>query len=70
MHSIFRYTEYKQITVNIQFTDDYPVTPLTVELKSKTIPERLLRGLENVCAKELKNHLNKPQVLEKRRISL
>jgi hypothetical protein len=49
--------------VCIQFTDTYPNTPLLVELKSKTLSEKLLQGLTNVCEREAKKYLGKAQVL-------
>nr|XP_023014346.1 uncharacterized protein LOC111504084 [Leptinotarsa decemlineata] len=56
-------TEFKKIIVCIQFPPDYPQTPLLIELKSKTLSEKLLQGLTNVCEQELKKYLGKPQVL-------
>ena len=34
-----------------------------VELKSKTITEKMLQGMVGICDKELKNKIGQPQVL-------
>lgn len=46
----------------IQFREDYPASPLFIELKSKTLSTKLLDGLTEVCEKECKRLLNKAQV--------
>ncbi|XP_012278338.1 uncharacterized protein LOC105698565 [Orussus abietinus] len=56
-------TSFKKIVVCIQFPNNYPSTPLLIELKSKTLSPKLLDGLTNVCEKECKNLLGKAQVL-------
>ncbi|KAH0956514.1 hypothetical protein HN011_002291 [Eciton burchellii] len=56
-------TSFKQLIVCIQFRPDYPASPLSVELKSKTLSTKLLDGLADVCEKECKALLNKAQVL-------
>lgn len=56
-------TAFKKIVACIQFPEDYPSVPLLIELKSKTLSERLLAGLTEVCEKECKNLLGKAQVL-------
>ncbi|CAH1159441.1 unnamed protein product [Phaedon cochleariae] len=56
-------TEFKKIVLCSQFSKDYPKTPLLIELKSKTLSEKLLQGLTNVCEQEIKKYLGKPQVL-------
>ncbi|KAK1130667.1 hypothetical protein K0M31_018783 [Melipona bicolor] len=56
-------TRCKTIIVCIQFSKDYPRTPLLIELKSKTLSVKLLDGLTEVCEKECKNLLGKAQVL-------
>ena len=58
----YRRSNHKQLVATCQFGDGYPASPLLVELKSKTLPEKLLRGMEDVCDKELKQHCGKPQV--------
>lgn len=56
-------THFKALIVCIQFTETYPSTPLLIELKSKTLSEKLLQGLTNVCEQEAKKYLGKAQVL-------
>ncbi|XP_015185473.1 PREDICTED: uncharacterized protein LOC107071199 [Polistes dominula] len=56
-------TTFKKIVVCIQFPENYPSVPLLIELKSKTLSERLLAKLTEVCEKECKNLLGKAQVL-------
>ncbi|XP_008192661.2 uncharacterized protein LOC663687 [Tribolium castaneum] len=56
-------TKFKALIVCIQFTETYPSTPLLIELKSKTLSEKLLQGLTNVCEQEAKKYLGKAQVL-------
>ncbi|XP_046824944.1 uncharacterized protein LOC124426838 [Vespa crabro] len=56
-------TAFKKIVVCIQFPENYPSVPLLIELKSKTLSERLLARLTDVCEKECKNLLGKAQVL-------
>lgn len=57
-------THFKAITVCMQFPEDYPSASLLIELKSKTLSEKLLNGLTNVCENEAKKFLGKPQVLK------
>ena len=57
-----RYTDFKQLTLCIQFPKDYPQEKLIIELKSKTIPEKFLDGLVGVCDQELNKHLGNTQV--------
>ncbi|CAL7939002.1 unnamed protein product [Xylocopa violacea] len=56
-------TKFKTIIACIQFPEDYPRTPLLIELKSKTLSVKLLDGLTEVCEKECKKLLGKAQVL-------
>lgn len=56
-------TSFKQLVVCIQFREDYPASPLFIELKSKTLSTKLLDGLTEVCEKECRRLLNKAQVL-------
>ena len=56
-------TKFKTIIACIQFSKDYPRTPLLIELKSKTLSAKLLDGLTEVCEKECKKFLGKAQVL-------
>lgn len=56
-------TEFKTIIACIQFPEDYPTTPLLLELKSKTLSEKLLQRLTQACEAEAKKLLGKPQIL-------
>lgn len=56
-------TDFKKVIVCIQFPDNYPTESLLIELKSKTLSDKLLQGLTNVCEQEIKKSLGKPQVL-------
>ena len=48
--------------VHLQFPKDYPHSAILVELKSKTIPDKLLSKLVEVCDQEIKIHIGKQQV--------
>lgn len=56
-------TQYKSIVVCLYFPDDYPKSPLLVELKSKTLSRHLLEKLTRSCEIEVKKYLNEPQIL-------
>lgn len=56
-------TDFKAIVACIQFPKDYPTSPLLLELKSKTLHEKLLQGLTNVCELEAKKLIGKAQIL-------
>lgn len=56
-------TDCKVIVACIQFPEDYPSSILLLELKSKTLPDKLLAGLTSVCEKEAKKLVGKAQVL-------
>ncbi|XP_076249444.1 uncharacterized protein LOC143188851 isoform X2 [Calliopsis andreniformis] len=56
-------TKFKTIIACIQFSQDYPRTPLLIELKSKSLSSKLLDGLAEVCEKECKKLLGKAQIL-------
>lgn len=57
-----RKTSHKDIAMCLQFPKDYPQSPLILEIKSKTIPEKFLEGFVRVCDQELKRHVGKKQV--------
>lgn len=57
-------TEFKKIIICIQFSENYPREPLLLELKSKTLSEKLLYGLTEKCEEEAKKHLGKPQIMK------
>ncbi|XP_071941194.1 uncharacterized protein [Antedon mediterranea] len=56
-------TKFKTLVVCLQFGDDYPKSPVIIELKSKTISEKLLAGICNIADAEAKKYLGKKQVL-------
>lgn len=56
-------TSFKAVVACIQFPEKYPHKPILIELKSKTLSERLLQRLTAACEAELKKSLGKPQVL-------
>lgn len=56
-------TQYRQFDVCLQFPNSYPNETIIVELKSKTIPEKLRDGLTKVCDTEMKKLTGKPQLL-------
>ncbi|KAG8328970.1 hypothetical protein J6590_097835 [Homalodisca vitripennis] len=55
-------TQFKQLVICIQFPEDYPASPLLIELKSKTLVDQLLAKVTTVCEEEAKKYLGKPQV--------
>lgn len=46
----------------LQFSENYPTSAIVVELKSKTLPPRLLVKVTELCDQEAKKLLGKPQV--------
>ena len=46
----------------LQFSEKYPTSAIIVELKSKTLPPRLLAKMTELCDQEAKKLLGKPQV--------
>ena len=46
----------------LQFSEEYPTSAIIVELKSKTLPPRLLTKVTELCDQEAKKLLGKPQV--------
>ncbi|XP_074656157.1 uncharacterized protein LOC141909586 [Tubulanus polymorphus] len=56
-------TKLKTLTVCIQFPENYPDSPLLIELKSSVMSEKLLDGLTKLCEQECKNFLRKKQVM-------
>ncbi|XP_033113874.1 uncharacterized protein LOC117114335 [Anneissia japonica] len=58
-----RKTKFKNLVVCLQFGDDYPSSPIIIELKSKTISEKLLHGICNIADAEAKKYLGTRQVL-------
>uniref|UniRef100_A0A1B6KWA5 RING-type domain-containing protein n=1 Tax=Graphocephala atropunctata TaxID=36148 RepID=A0A1B6KWA5_9HEMI len=57
-------TQFKQLVICIQFPEDYPASPLLIELKSKTLVDQLLAKVTTICEEEAKKYLGKPQILK------
>ena len=58
-----RKTPHKQLTARFQFLEEYPQTPITIELVSRIMSDKLLDGLTKVCEEEAKKLLGQRQVL-------
>jgi len=57
-------TSYKKVICCLMYPPaGYPSSPILMELKSKTLSQKLLDGLTSVCEGEAKKHLGKPQAL-------
>jgi len=56
-------SNYKKIAVCMTFPSNYPSSNILVELKSKTLSEKLLYGLQGLAEKEAKQYIGKPHVL-------
>jgi len=54
---------FKKIVCCLIYPKDYPSQHILMELKSKTISQKLLTGLTQVCEGEAKKYLGKPQAL-------
>ena len=50
------------MTVHLQFSQGYPQSAILVELKSKTLSEKLLNKLVDICDQEMKKYIGKQQV--------
>ncbi|XP_043190803.1 uncharacterized protein LOC122364476 [Amphibalanus amphitrite] len=58
-----RKTDFKQLAACFQFPADYPRSVILLELKSKTLSDKLLAGLVKLCEAEAKKLIGKPQLL-------
>ncbi|XP_037081448.1 uncharacterized protein LOC119102203 [Pollicipes pollicipes] len=58
-----RKTDFKQLAACFQFPSEYPRQIILLELKSKTLSDKLLEGLVKICEAEAKKLLGKPQIL-------
>jgi len=56
-------TPFKKIICCLMFPPNYPNSPILIELKSKTLADKLLAGLTKVCEDEAKQFIGKPQIL-------
>lgn len=60
---IHRHTEFKQLTICSQFPKDYPNGILLLEIRSKTVSDKLIEGLVRVCEQELEKHRGEKQLM-------
>ena len=58
----FRKTKERELTACIQFPQGYPDLPLLVEIKSKYLTPSLVKNINEICDRELKNYVGKKQV--------
>lgn len=57
-------TQLRSITACLRFPDEYPKKPLLVELKSRTLVEKVLDTFEKTCEQYCKSDLlGKPQII-------
>ena len=56
-------TAHKKLVICLAYPDDYPSTHIFVELKSKTLSEKLLEGLVRVAEDEARKYIGKPHAL-------
>lgn len=54
----------RTITVCLQFPDQYPQEPIVIELKSKTLPEKVCDKITKICEEEAKKWQGQRQVLQ------
>ncbi|XP_035705803.1 uncharacterized protein LOC110846281 isoform X2 [Folsomia candida] len=59
----YRKTKEKTVAVVLQFPEDYPTHELLIELRSKTLDDKLLNGLTKICEEEARKYLGEPQIL-------
>ena len=56
-------TEFKQITLMFQFPElDYPLSPVLIELKSRSICPSLLKGLQAKCEEEASRYIGQVHI--------
>jgi len=56
-------TPFKKVVVCMSYPAEYPKQPILLELKSKTLSEKLIDGLVRVSEEEAKKYLGKPHVI-------
>ena len=61
--SPFRKSSFKKVTICMTYPIDYPAHHVLIELKSKTIGQKLLDGLVKVSEEEAKKYEGKPHCL-------
>lgn len=59
LNLFFRKSNFKKIAICLTFPTNYPSSNILVELKSKTLSEKLLYGLQGVAEKEAKQFIGK-----------
>lgn len=59
-----RRTNLKALVACIQFPKSYPNEPILIELKSRTLSDKLLQKLTSIAEEEAKKYLGKTQVLK------
>ena len=59
---ISRKTEHKQLRLLIMFPEEYPQKCLMIEVKSKSLPERVMKLIESITEKEAKKLQGQYQV--------
>ena len=57
--SYCRKTEFKKLAICLTFPVEYPSHHILVELKSRTLSEKLLGGLQGLAEKEAKQFIGK-----------
>ena len=55
----YRKTNFKKLAICLTFPSNYPSTHILVELKSKTLSEKLLYGLQGLAEKDAKQYIGK-----------
>ncbi|XP_055838714.1 uncharacterized protein LOC129906811 [Episyrphus balteatus] len=56
-------TNSRQLSVCLRFPENYPQSPILVEIKSRTLSGKFLDALANLAEKKAKEILGKPQVI-------
>ncbi len=55
-------TPHKQLTLHLMFPENYPHEAIVIELKSKTLSDKLLDGLSKMGDEEAKKNIGLKQV--------
>lgn len=59
---LYRKTKERELTACMQFSKDYPDSPLLVEIKSKYLSPSLIKSINQICDQEIKKYVGKKQV--------
>ena len=59
---LFRKTKHKQCICQVQFSSEYPKTPMLFELKSKVFSDKVLKTISQLVEAELKKLVDRVQV--------